>query len=147
MAGKSKRYFQEHSRTRSRSPDRDSRFNKSSHSVPSKETTKMRSNSSKFAENKSASERLKKSIVDPKAFSKPPITSSTVPRLTVEEQVKRANAIEDINYNPFLPKTFLSSRTANSINILDIPLPKDDNSWRENPRLLIDQSVSHKIFD
>lgn len=122
--GKSKqRYFQQNNRPKSPNNDRPQQKNEV--------------HSSRFADNKSASERFKKSIQEQTGTSKI--------RLTVEEQAKRVNAIDEINFQgSFQPKSFMRTRNA-VVNLQDIPLPRDESSWRENPKLLIDSSVSYII--
>lgn len=137
MPGKSKRYFLQ-DRVASRSPEHESK----SSFTTSKEKDRplYDSHSSKYSDNKSASKRLKKSLHGGEMKSIPKVDIS--PGQSVEEQVKRANAIEEINYNPFQPKNFFSTRTAPAVNLDDIPLPRDDSSWRENPKLLLATNVS-----
>ena len=162
MKTKSGRYFHNHnnntvSRSHSNSPDRSSlsssssssklsthRSSFSSSSSSSKSKT-FQCNSSKYFENKTSSDLLKKSIQEQTSdtTSRPQIQTNT--QLSVEEQVKRANTIEEINYNSFQPKSFVSLRNLNSkvmdIDTASIPLPKDENFWHENPKLLIDTRV------
>jgi len=158
MGGKSKRYFQDRAGSRSRSPTRESNHNSKSrrsssslHNANSRHSKSSRSHAessgfSKFVDNKSASDRLKKSIQEQTIKSSSTEPAKAPLHLSVEEQMKRANAISEINYNPFVPKSFLSNRTTNSqvnsINLLDIPLPIDDSSWRDNSKLLVNPAVS-----
>lgn len=152
MGGKSKRYFaNSRERSRSKSPDRNFKSHRSSSSSTQhlKHQNKYRSESNfsnKYSDNKFASDRLKKVLQDQTKDSRPSAIS-TVGQLSIEEQLKRANAIEEINYNPFVPKSFLSNRIVNPANAINIdtsaiPLPKEENAWHENPKLLIDPSVS-----
>lgn len=130
MAGKSKnRYFQQNN-SRSRSPNYDRQQQKYDGQ-----------SSSKFADNKSASERFKKSLQD-QPMASTSKSQTVLVRLSVEEQAKRVNSIEEINFSSFQPKTFMRTRTP-AVNLQDIPLPRDESSWRENPKLLIDSSVSY----
>lgn len=141
MPGKSKRYFLQE-RAPSRSPEHES---KSPFTISKeKDRPLYDSHSSKFSDNKSASKRLKKTLQAGEMKSIPKVDISL--GQSVEEQVKRANAIEEINYNPFQPKTFFSTRTATAVNLDDIPLPRDDSSWRENPKLLLATNVSPYHF-
>lgn len=130
MGGKSKqRYFQHNSRPRSPNNERPQ--------------PKYEGHSSRFADNKSASERFKKSIQEQTGCTS---KLQTVPiRLSVEEQAKRVNAIDEINLSSFQAKTFMRTRNA-VVNLHDIPLPRDESSWRENAKLLIDPSVSYIIY-
>lgn len=129
MGGKSKRYFQQSNRPRSPNNDRPQ--------------PKYDGHSSRFADNKSASERFKKSIQEQTGSASKMLTVPV--RLSVEEQAKRVNAIEEINFSSFQPKTFMRTRNP-VVNLQDIPLPRDESSWRENPKLLIDSSVSYNAF-
>nr|XP_027203628.1 uncharacterized protein LOC113797453 [Dermatophagoides pteronyssinus] len=151
MGKSSKRYFSSssssssHHHRRSRSPDSK---RSSSHGKSSLHSSSNRSFTSSFDTNKHASEKLKKTIKEQIGESKTETTSSKL-FLPVEEQIKLMNKIDEINYDPFKPKNFISNRSAGkktgqsssnsnvNINLADIPLPKDMNSWHENARLLL----------
>ncbi|XP_046918026.2 LOW QUALITY PROTEIN: uncharacterized protein LOC124498329 [Dermatophagoides farinae] len=156
MGKSSKRYFSSSSsshhyrRSRSKSPDTN-RYDRSSSHVKSSShsSSSTRSLSSSFDTNKHASEKLKKTIKDQIRESKGKTTTTNKVFIPIEEQIKMMNKIDEINYDPFKPKQFISNRSENSktcqsssslnlnINLSDIPLPRDMNSWRENPRILL----------
>lgn len=138
---KHKRYFQQSSRPYESDKRNDSarhhgseRFN-----VPS----------SSAIDNKIAKERLKLAVRD-KLNIKDSKDLKT-PSLSLDEQIKRADAIASLvdGENGFESKHFVSSRSSKlgshsscNINLSDIPLPKNVNSWKDNPKLLIHPKVN-----
>ncbi|OTF79208.1 hypothetical protein BLA29_012779 [Euroglyphus maynei] len=149
MGKSSKRYFSSssHHHRRSRSPD----MNRSSSKSSLHGSSSTRSTS--FDTNKHASEKLKNKIKEQINESKKTTTAGKL-FIPVEEQIKMMNKIDEINYDPFKPKNFISNRSAGNkipsttsnnsnvnINLADIPLPKDMNSWQENSRLLLAPKV------
>lgn len=166
--GKSKRYFnyRDHRSSSPTNKKHEKKLHKSSHSQSrtnhsssyGKHSSISSSSSSSFDKNKLASERLKKSIQDQlkeasncdnqnnNAQSKSKIF------VPIEEQINFRNKIDEINKDSFKPTQFISNReqqqqqsninSIKSINLSEIPLPKDVNSWRDNPRLLFGSKVN-----
>ena len=100
--------------------------------------------------NKLASEKLKKAIQEQiknasSSDTNKPQDKIRTPYVSLEDQVKLVNSINEINHETFEQKNFVSSRSMSSksshINLLDIPLPKDNNSWIDNPKILINPKV------
>lgn len=140
MGNKSKRYFHQDDNR-----DRGHRHQRSS--SPSS-STEQRGQSSKYSGNKQASEKLKQFIFNQsdskQTTSRSPITGNN---LSIEDQIKRADRIAEINTEKFEVKQFTSSRSSrqkvadDSLDLLNIPLPIDFNSWKENPKILINPQV------
>lgn len=130
---KSKRYFNGY-RSRSRSPDQ--------HRTTPSSTQQWNLPTSSRRDNKSV-EHAKKAAIDEKVLANQ--------YFSVEDQLKRANEISEINYNPFVPKSFISNRekatsrerdlVKSLVPLSDIPLPKDENDKQKDPRNLIDSSL------
>lgn len=144
---RSHRYYDRRSRSRSRSRERSSRRHEKSPSSQSQHRQKA---------NKLASEKLKTRIQQQLNEAKSDLKKMSsvkqedagekeAPLLSFEDQLKRANAIQEMNEPDFQPKCFvggqLNDNNANdNINLADIPMPPSLN-WRENPHLVIHPSV------
>lgn len=143
---KSKRYFDKKSY-----PDSSKSRSHSKRRSRSRSPPRHHRKDDKSRDNKLASEKLKKAIQDQLKNASSSSSSdfkekSSVSFVSLENQVKLVNSIDEINHDAFEPKSFVSGRKSNnnSINLLDIPLPKDDNSWIDNPRILINPKVSKR---
>lgn len=125
--------------------DHNHRHQRSSSPSPS---TGHKGHSSKYSGNKNASEKIKQYILD-KSDSKPSTSrlQTAGSSLSIEDQIKRADRINEINTERFEVKQFSSSRSSkykaaeDSLDLLNIPLPIDFNSWKENPKILINPQV------
>jgi len=56
--------------------------------------------------------------------------------LSFDDQLKRANEIQDIKSSDFEPKNFISAKTLATLSLTEIPLPSSLD-WRENPELVL----------
>ncbi len=151
--------MKDHSSSSSHSRSRSRRYydKKRSRSRSRERSHRRRSHSPKDRndKNKTMSEKLKKTIqkqlIDAKTDIKnmiaisdkqsiQPTNDIKIESLSFDDQLKRANEIQDIKSSDFEPKNFISAKTLATLSLTEIPLPSSLN-WRENPELVLHPNV------